>query len=131
VPDERGDRREDRPEHRDAGAAAVAQRLSETSGFDFETLLRELDNSRQQDEAPSPQEIARQWAAVHRYASALAMEADDAARYAALSGLQRFAQAGLLGAAGTGFGFEASIGTARGPDGLKSLESLTEGFHRL
>jgi hypothetical protein len=47
--------------------------------IDFESLARELERSGKQDAALSPKEIARHWAAVHRYASALATEADERA----------------------------------------------------
>jgi Ca2+-binding RTX toxin-like protein len=127
--DERGDRRDDRAQHRDEVAAAIAHRPSQQSCFDFETLVRELDRSGKQDEALSPQEIAQRWAAVQRYTSALALEASEHADQAALAGWRAFATPGLLSP--SGFGFEASIGAARGPESLKSLEGLNEGFRKL
>jgi hypothetical protein len=59
--------------------------------------------------------------------SALALEGeqDDAN----LAGWRDFSAASLLGA--NGFGFEASVGAARGPENLNSLEGLSEGFRRL
>jgi Ca2+-binding RTX toxin-like protein len=129
APQERADRRDERAEGRDEGATAIPERLWQKSCFDFETLARELDRSSKHDEALSPQEIARRWAAVHRYTSALALEADEHADHSALTGWQSFAVLGLLSA--SGFGFEASIGAARGPESLKSLEGLNEGFRRL
>ena len=78
------------------------------------------------ERAPDPQDIARQWARVHSYASALAFEADESAT----SGWQSAASK-LAGTSATGFGFEASIGAARAQEGLRALEGLTEGFRKL
>ncbi len=117
-------RNEHRDEH-DHTPAALCDRLSQRPRFDFEALLRDLDRSSERGEALSRQDIARQWAAVHRYASSLTAETDDASIF----GWQPSPRA--LGVAGTGFGFEASVGAARGPDSLKSLEGLSEGFTKL
>jgi len=102
--------------------AAIWQRLSSAPDFDFETLLR-APAARQ--EVASPQDIARQWALAHNYASALAFDADEVgSSWAALT-------AKLVGANATGFGFDASVGASRAQDGLKALEGLTEGFRKL
>ena len=108
---------------RDDVMAAIRQRLLSAPDFDFEAFMR-LPASIQ--EVASPQEIARQWALAHNYASALAFDADGAGS----STLSSLAMK-LAGAHGTGFGFEASVGASRTQDGLKALEGLTEGFRKL
>jgi Ca2+-binding RTX toxin-like protein len=108
---------------RDAGSAAIWERLSARAVFDFDALLREPGDSQA---APNAQEIARQWARAHSYASALTFEADDSEP----SGWQSPA-AKLSGNSAAGFGFEASIGAARAEEGLRGLEGLTEGFRKL
>ena len=77
-------------------------------------------------DAASPDDIARQWARAHGYASALAFEADGAGS----SILSPLAMK-LAGPGATGFGFEASVGASRTQEGLKALEGLTEGFRKL
>ena len=109
-------------------AADVWRRLSQRFSFDFEALTRELERPRKAEEALTREEIARRWAEVQRYASALASETDDTDGFTAW---QPFGQATFASTSGRAFGFEASIGTARGPDGLKSLEGLSEGFRKL
>ena len=108
---------------RDASAASIWERLSAASTFDFDALLREPASTQA---APDAQEIARQWARAHSYASALTFEGDDSET----SGWQS-PGAKLAGTSATGFGFEASIGAARAHDGLRALEGLTEGFRKL
>jgi hypothetical protein len=108
---------------RDPSAAAIRQRLAAHTAFDFDALLREPE-SRQA--APNAQEIARQWARAHSYASALAFESDESET----PGWQG-AAATLAGISAAGFGFEASIGAARAQEGLRGLEGLTEGFRKL
>jgi Ca2+-binding RTX toxin-like protein len=108
---------------RDPSAAAIRQRLAAHTAFDFDALLRE-PGSRQA--APNAQEIARQWARAHSYASALAFESDESET----PGWQG-AAATLAGISAAGFGFEASIGAARAQEGLRGLEGLTEGFRKL
>jgi hypothetical protein len=66
-------------------------------------------------------------AAVQRYVSTLALE--DEQDDVSLAGWRDFSAASLLGA--NGFGFEASVDATRGPENLKSLEGLSEGFRRL
>jgi hypothetical protein len=125
VPTDEDDRRAlvDWYQRRDPSAAAIGQRLSAHAAFDFDALLREPD-SRQA--APDALEIARQWARAHNYASALAFEGDES-ETAAWQG----AAAKLAGISAAGFGFEASIGASRAPEGLRGLEGLTEGFRKL
>ena len=108
---------------RDPSAAAIWQRLSAHTRFDFDTLLREPD-SRQA--APDALEIARQWARAHSYASALTFEGDESETPA-----WQGAAAKLAGISAAGFGFEASIGAARAHESLRALEGLTEGFRKL
>ena len=108
---------------RDPSAAAIWQRLSAHTRFDFDTLLREPD-SRQA--APDALEIARQWARAHSYASALTFEGDESETTA-----WQGAAAKLAGISAAGFGFEASIGAARAHETLRALEGLTEGFRKL
>jgi hypothetical protein len=125
VADERRGRRDDQPAQ--DGGAAISGRLSRSLSFDFEALARELERTGKQEKPLTPQQIQRQWAAVQRYVSALALEGeqDDAS----LVGWRDFSAASLLGA--NGFGFEAAGGAARGPENLNSLECLIEGFRRL
>jgi Ca2+-binding RTX toxin-like protein len=108
---------------RDAVAALISERLSAGTSFDFEALRRQPASKQL---APDPQEIARQWARAHSYASALAFEADESAT----SGWQSAASK-LAGTSTAGFGFEASIGATRAQEGLRGLEGLTEGFRKL
>jgi Ca2+-binding RTX toxin-like protein len=108
---------------RDASATGIWERLSAATSFDFEALLREPE-SRQV--APDGHEIARQWARAHRYASALAFEADEGETSAWQGPVAK-----LAGTSAAGFGFEASIGAARAQEGLRTLEGLTEGFRKL
>jgi hypothetical protein len=89
--------------------------------------VRELERSGKERKPPTPEETARQWAAVHRYASTSAFEAGEDG--AAPSGWRTLAAASPYGA--SGFGFEASIGAARGPQSLQSLEGLSEGFRSI
>jgi hypothetical protein len=108
---------------RDAIAAVISERLSVGTSFDFETLARQAASKPAALEA---QEIARQWARVHSYTSALAFEADESAT----SGWQSAASK-LAGTSAAGFGFEASIGATRAQEGLRGLEGLSEGFRKL
>ena len=67
------------------------------------------------------------WSGAGHDDGALALEGEE--NDAGLGGWRGFPAASLVGA--SGFGFEASIGAARGPESLKSLEGLSEGFRRL
>jgi hypothetical protein len=75
---------------------------------------------------PDALEIARQWARVHTYASALAFEGDDSEPSSWQSPAAK-----LAGISAAAFGFEASIGAGRAQEGLRGLEGLTEGFRKL
>ena len=108
---------------RDASAASIWERLSAATSFDFDALLRQPGSTQA---APDAQEIARQWARAHSYASALTSEGDESET----SGWPG-AAAKLAGTSAAGFGFEASIGAARAHEGLRALEGLTEGFRKL
>jgi len=125
VADERGSHRDERPVQ--DGAAAISERLSQSLSFDFEALARELERPGREEKSLTPQQIQRQWAAVQRYVSALALEGEE--DDAGAGGWRNFSAASLLGTGG--FGFEASTGAALGPQNLKSLEGLSEGFRRL
>jgi hypothetical protein len=108
---------------RDAIAAVIWERLWAGTSFDFEALGRQTAS---EQTAPDPQEIARQWARAHSYASALAFETDESAPSAWQS-----AGSKLAGTSAGGFGFEASIGATRAQEALPVLEGLTEGFRKL
>lgn len=112
----------------DRACDAVRSRLANPPHFDFEALVRELGHGAR-EASRSPQEIRRQWSAVASYASALREFAEDGhgALWRGASDWTRLAVAG----GAHGFGFEASVAASRGPDGLKSLEGLREGFARL
>jgi hypothetical protein len=68
--------------------------------------------------------------AVAAYISGLGEEPDDDAGRSAPLGWLQPGKSGRSGA-GIGWGFEGSVGAARGPDELKTLEGLLEGFRRL
>lgn len=110
------------PGHSDS--AEVVPWTRHGPSFHFEAEWREPEDSRKSDDGLARQEIARQWAAVRRYVDTLAFDADEFGEY--VPPRNWFALN-----ASAGFGFEASVGAARGPEGLKSLEGLTEGFRRL
>ena len=109
------------------GVAAISEHLARSASFDFEALALELERSDKRETPLTAQQIERQWASVERYVSGLAHEVqpDDISP----AEWRNFSAANLPRA--SGFGFEASIAAARGPDNLKSLEGLSEGFRRL
>ena len=111
---------------RDQLAEWIGQRLARAPRFDFEALTRQAERG-----AQDSFHVAQRWQAAARYARALGEDPEDDERRAAPSGLQRSTLAGLFGAGSTGFGFESSVGAARGSEHLRSLEGLTEGFRRL
>ncbi len=112
----------------DRACDAARGRLAKAARFDFDALLRDLGQGAPETSRPRD-ELRRQWLAVAGYASALEDPADDAHGV-----LWRGASDWPLLAAASapqGFGFEASVAASRGPEGLKSLEGLREGFARL
>jgi len=128
-------RAEERPADRSDGelgehlAEWLSQRLAQLPHFDFDALVRG------EEQGPAPEDsrfgIAEQWRTVALYTRGLAggdAEDDDGASASPARG---FALPRLLGSAGTAFGFDGSVGTARGIDELKSFEGLVEGFRRL
>ena len=119
---ERHDRRE--REH-----DPLAERLARLPHFDYEAIAREFERGKRQ-EAPLPvDDIRRAWERVARHASTLGAGGDDwehGAAWHSAGDLLRLAPGG-----GHGFGFDASIGAARGHDEFKSFEGLREGFRRI
>jgi len=102
-------------------------RLSRPARFDFERLHELLGR---EGRALSRHEVAARWRAVADYAQRLG--ADDGGREGAwLPGMRGGLLAGSMAQGGSGFGFEGSIGAARGQEGLRTLEGLIEGFRRL
>ena len=97
--------------------------------FDFEELVRELQQTRSHDAALSAAEIRRGWDRVARYAASLGEGEADAAH-----GMLRLGAGDLLRLSpggGHGFGFDASIGAGRRHEEFSFLEGLREGFRRL
>jgi hypothetical protein len=127
-PGHEGVKRDDRREQGLHDDATIWRQAPPDFHFDFEAIVRALRQSDPIQPQPSREDIARQWDAVRRHASGLALESDDSVTFEGASGWWR-AAASLLGM--SGFGFEASIGAAHGPEALKPLGGLNEGFQRL
>ena len=122
---ERDDKHEKDKRHHDP----VHERLAKPPHFDFEALMRELERGKpQRDHAVSPAEIRAGWERVARHAATLGAGGDEFELGAAWHGgdLLRLASGG-----GHGFGFDGSIGAARGQEGFTSFEGLREGFRQL
>jgi VCBS repeat-containing protein len=115
--DERDDRRDDKHDHgprRDDDWHGG--RLGKPAHFDFDDFHRN----------------ARGWSRVQAYAHRLAAEdADDPKHGAPTRGGKAWSLLGAALGGGTGWGYDGSVGAARGPEDLKSLEGLMEGFRRL
>jgi VCBS repeat-containing protein len=110
-------------------AAAIEARLARSPLYDFETLMRTLAESpgRGDTNIMISADIAKQWAALQRYASGLVNLEEAEHRQGALLPTKPMEIFG-----GAGFGFEASIGAAHGRDrDLKTMQGLSEGFKRL
>ncbi len=130
--DEHDDRheheRQDAHERRGHGQLfdSLRERLARPPQFDFSLLARELERRKPQ-EVLSPEEIRRSWERVARAVEKLGSGDEDLAHGAAGAGdLLRLAPGG-----GHGFGYDASIGAARGQEGFTPFEGLREGFRRL
>lgn len=113
---------------RDPAVDWISDRLAHAPRFDFEAL--QALQARGAGRREGDKDIARGWDRLARYASGLAQDSDEDARRGAAIGWQRFAQPGSPGG-GHGFGFEGTVGAARGVENLRTLEGLGEGFRRL
>jgi len=114
-------------------AQLIADRLAAVPQYDFSALVAAYDAAQRETQpGMSPEEIERRWLAVAEHAQALGFAEDENMRYAApwLAGGRGWLFAQAAGAIG-GFGFEGSIGAARGPEGLRTFEGLREGLVRL
>ena len=114
---------------RDWVAEWIGERLAKKPRFDFEAALRSFEEREQP--SLSPHGIAKQWEQVRRYSAGLAAEDDEDSRLGAITHGLGSSHLLAVGSGGSGFGFEGSIGAARGPQDLKSFEGLSEGFRRL
>ncbi len=114
-------------ERDDRNHDCVRERLARLPHFDFEALVREFDGGKR-DEALSVADIRRGWERVARYAATLGA-GGDGWEHGGWHGASDFLL--LAPGGGHGFGFDASIGTARGHEDFKSFEGLREGFRRL
>lgn len=114
--------------HDDRVRDVVRAHLARPARFDFDVFLR--DSGRGAGKAPrSPGDVRRQWMAVESFAGFLGDYQDDGH---GAPEIELFDRAPLAAAGGPhGFGFEASLGASRGPENLRSLEGLREGFARL
>src|SRR5512135_1692705 len=123
--DERSRSHNDQERHHDP----LAERLARPPHFDFEAIAREFESGKREEKALSSAEIRGAWERVARHAAALGSGGDDFEHGAAWRGAGEFLR--IAPGGGHGFGFDASIGAGRAPEGFKSFEGLREGFRRL
>jgi Ca2+-binding RTX toxin-like protein len=100
----------------------IEEMLRRAPGFDFEEAHRE-------GRAEEEHRIAARWQKIAHQDYSQGEDDDDARHSASAHDFH-----GSIGSAvdiAGGFGFEASTGAPRGPQGLKSLQGLAEGFRRL
>ena len=90
--------------------------------------------AREQEATPedASASIARQWAAVHRFAQSLTYGTDDDLSRSAPAGWQPTETwPSVSRNNGVGFGFDASLGRVTPPAGFQAFAGLDEGFRRL
>jgi hypothetical protein len=118
-------------ERRDGVDEAIGRRLKQPARFDFEEVTRALGQGNG-GRTMTAAEVARRWAQVQGYTSALTDCREDERRHDADIAQLR----DLFGVSsphhGHGFGYEGSTGASGGPDKwLKALQGLGEGFRKL
>ncbi len=123
--DERSNSHDNHERHHDP----LDERLAKPPHFDFEAIAREFERGEREEKALSRAEIRSAWERVARHAAALRFGGDDWEHGAAWHGAGEFLR--IAPGGGHGFGFDASIGAGRAPEGFRSFEGLREGFRRL